>query len=273
MKNKLKLIFYYILELLLSVFVVAFCTLIITKTTIYDSKFIKQQFNKNNYYQKLSTTIQSEMSKYIIQSGFPEDIIENIYTEDMLKNTIENMIDSIYDPQIKITTDITQVKTNLENNIDQYLANNNLKIDDQDALDRFVKQMTDIYSRELTISNVFSYIDTIVNKTMKILGLGIVTLAVIIILLIVFIKAFFKQNTCSIPLLVNGIILLIIYYYIYNNLNITSIYLWDSNISALLQSILNDIINKIKIISIISLIIGTLDIFIATLFKKKKKSS
>lgn len=270
MKKKIKIIFYYLLELLLSVVLFGFIALVVVKITMYDSNYVKQKFEENNYYHNVSLSIQDEMSKYIVQSGFPDDILKDIYTEEEIKNSINEMIDAIYDKDKEVTIDSSVVKDKLSSNINDYLLSNNLKAEDQAAIDRFIKQMTDIYENEISISNIVKTVDKIIGKTQKLVAVGIIGLFVLGAILIVIIKFIFKQNALSIPFLVIGLLFLFITLYINEHISVEYINIWDSNMSSLIKNIFNDVMLKFKNAYIIFLILGIVDTIIYKLFSKRK---
>lgn len=271
MKNKLKVILYFILEFILTIIIFSLASLVLLKTTIYNPDFIKKEFNKTNYYHNLYSSINEEMSNYIVQSGLEENILNGIYTEDMIKQNIENIIDMSFNNSNRIVkVEKEQVKENLEANINNYLSSNNIEITDKESLNRFINQILDVYEQEISLSNTIELIQKIVNKTKPLLNTGLITLTIIFIILTIIIKIYTKENTLGIPLFATSILLIFINLLITKNININSIFIWDSNVSTLIRSIINHILSNTLIIGIFIFIIGVIDTTIDKLLINKK---
>ncbi len=269
MNKRLKIIINYLLSFLLSVLTFLLLVLAVLKTTIYNPDFIKKEFKDNNYYSNLSKSIKNEMSNYIVQSGFPEEILDNIYTEKMLEENLNDIIGASYNGGRKPRVETKQVAKNLKNNINSYLEKNNIEVTDRESLTRFEQQIIEVYSNEISLSNAITYLQKIILKTNKIINIAIIILIILIIILIIYIKIKLKERALSIPLLTTGLLGILSYIYINSNITVYNIFIWDSNISLVLQSILSNILNKFLIIGIIFVILGCLDPIIDTIYKEK----
>ena len=137
MKNKLKVLSYYISMIILSTIVLSLSIVTLIKFTILNENYLIKQLEKNNYYNNLYTSINEEMSYYIIQSGLEEEVLENIYTKEMVTNSVNNLIKNFYTGK-KLTIDTTLLKENLNNNITNYLSKNNIVITDKNDGDNVV---------------------------------------------------------------------------------------------------------------------------------------
>lgn len=270
MKNRIKIILYYLLEFILSILIFCLVSLILLKTTLYNPSYVKKQFINNNYYTNLSKSINEEMSNYIIQSGLTEDVIKNIYTEEILKETIENIIESTYKGK-KVIIDTKKIENNLKANINNYLEKNNIEVKDQESLDKFIEQILNVYKDEVSLSNSIKYAEKIISKTKHLVTFGSILCIILIILTIIIIKKITKEKILTIPLFTTSLLFLFSILYINNSIIIDNIYIWDDNVSNLLHSIIYNIINKIKLYGIILFIIGCLDIIINKKIIKKLK--
>ena len=270
MKNRIKIILYYLLEFILSILIFCLVSLILLKTTLYNPSYVKKQFINNNYYTNLSKSINEEMSNYIIQSGLTEDVIKNIYTEEILKETIENIIESTYKGK-KVIIDTKKIENNLKANINDYLEKNNIEVKDQESLDKFIEQILNVYKDEVSLSNSIKYAEKIISKTKHLVTFGSILCIILIILTIIIIKKITKEKILTIPLFTTSLLFLFSILYINNSIIIDNIYIWDDNVSNLLHSIIYNIINKIKLYGIILFIIGCLDIIINKKIIKKLK--
>lgn len=255
MKAKIKMILYYFLEFILSLTIFLLISLIILKTTLYNPNYIQKEFNKNNYYSNLYNSINEEMSNYIIQSGLEEDVLKDIYTEEMLKENINDIINTSYNNK-KIIIDTKKVEESLKNNINKYLSKNNIEITDEESLNKFIEQIITVYKNEISLSNKVELAQKVINKTQNIITISIIVLIIISISIILIIKKISKENILGIPLITSGLLLLFIYIFVTGNIEITSLFIWDNNVSQLLQSIITNILLRITISGILLIIIG-----------------
>ncbi len=270
MKPRIKVLLYYILEFLLTIVLLGTITIFLVKSTLLSSNFIKNEFVKADYYNELYTSIKEEMLNHVSQAGFDESIIDNIYTKEMLKNSVEKMIDSTYNNK-KYTLDLTEVKENLEKNINKYLEINNIKITDQKALDKFIQNILKIYEDEITLSNTISHVEKIVSKIKNLVNIVLLITVIFIIILILIIKFMFKDTALAIPTIAVGVILFFAYLLITGNVIIENLYIWDNSVSSLIQHLLNTLLNKIRIYGLLLLIIGCIDTLIMYILSNLKK--
>jgi len=270
MKPRIKVLLYYILEFLLTIVLLGTITIFLVKSTLLSSNFIKNEFVKADYYNELYTSIKEEMLNHVSQAGFDESIIDNIYTKEMLKNSVEKMIDSTYSNK-KYTIDLTEVKENLEKNINKYLEINNIKITDQKALDKFIQNILKIYEDEITLSNTISHVEKIVSKIKNLVNIVLLITVIFIIILILIIKFMFKDTALAIPTIAVGVILFFAYLLITGNVIIENLYIWDNSVSSLIQHLLNTLLNKIRIYGLLLLIIGCIDTLIMYILSNLKK--
>ena len=217
MKNRIKIIIYYLLEFILSILIFCLVSLILLKTTLYNPSYVKKQFINNNYYTNLSKSINEEMSNYIIQSGLTEDVIKNIYTEEILKETIENIIDSTYKGK-KVIIDTKKIENNLKANINNYLEKNNIEVKDQESLDKFIEQILNVYKDEVSLSNSIKYAEKIISKTKHLVTFGSILCIILIILTIIIIKKITKEKILTIPLFTTSILFFFSTIYINNHI-------------------------------------------------------
>ena len=85
MNKKLKIIGSYILLFIESILLFIITTLIVSKFTVLNNNYIKNNLEKNGYYKDLYDEIITEMSYYTNQSGFEDSILDNIFTMGELK--------------------------------------------------------------------------------------------------------------------------------------------------------------------------------------------
>ena len=236
----IKALLYYIIELIMALFVLLLMALLIFKYTIYNNEYIKDVFEKHNYSENISKDIKNDMKNNIIPTQLPESVLDNIYTEDELKETINSLIDKVYTNE-KIEIDTTKLSDNLRNNIDKYIKDNNINVDNNESVNKIVVQMTDIYKSKITQSNIFNKVQKIISKTSKYIDLAII-ISIVSLLLLFIISLFLKREyNISLNLLIASFMDIIITIFIKSNININKIKIWDDTVSDILHDIINNI--------------------------------
>lgn len=227
-----------------------------------------RQLYKNNYYEKLYLSLKEEMANHMIQSGLSNEVLENIYTIEMIEETTNQFVKDFYQNKLlEINTET--VKNNLETNITNYLKQNNIQITDQKSLDRFVDQMLSIYEEAFTLSNLIEPYQNTLHIFSLILNI-IVWLAIgIAIILIIFTRAYLKKNTFTVPLLTTGILILGGSYYLTSKIDFNHFLLFNENISYIIRNVAFDMIKQLRKISIVMIIISIILSFIDSMIVYK----
>ena len=84
-----------------------------------------QMFQQFDYLVRKYT--KKEMNNYIIQSGLPKEVLEDIYTKDEIKKELDKYIKALYQGRAeKINT--KNIEEKLSKNIDNYFNENNIRI-------------------------------------------------------------------------------------------------------------------------------------------------
>lgn len=120
MSRKLKMLSFYFYLLLLTVIVLGITLIFTIKLTILKPDYIIDNLEKINYYDKVYNSINEEMQNYLIQSGLTNEVLTDIYTREDIRTSLNNAIYAFYDNK-EVSVDTNSVKTNLENNINNYL--------------------------------------------------------------------------------------------------------------------------------------------------------
>lgn len=268
LKNSTKLFLYYITQLILAILIIGITIIITCQRSILSPKYIIRQLYKNNYYEELYLSLQEDMSNHIIQSGLSNEVLENIYTMEMVEETTNQFVKDFYqNKSLEINT--TTVKNNLETNITNYLKQNNIQITDQKSLDRFVEQMLSIYEEAFTFSNLIEpyqntlHIFSLVLNTTLWLAIGIA------IILIIFTRAYLKKNTFTVPLLTTGILILGGSYYLTSKIDFDHFLLFNESISYIIRNVVFDIMKQLRKISIVMIIISIILSFINSMIVYK----
>ena len=121
MNRKLKKILGYTLLFFESILFFIIIFLLILRLTIFNVSFVNKKLVEKKYYDNLYKEIKTEMSYYTEQSGFKDDILDDIYTKDELKYDTNNFIRNLYNgTSIEIST--KNLKRRLTDKINKYIA-------------------------------------------------------------------------------------------------------------------------------------------------------
>lgn len=253
MKAKIKVLSYYISMIILSLMTLALSLITIVNFTLMNENYILKQLEKNNYYEKLHKSIKQEMSYYIVQSGLSKEVLDNIYTKEMIKDEVNNLIINFYNnKELKINTE--EVSNNLNKNIQAYLLKNNIVADDQEALNRFVDEMIKIYKNEIIITDHISSFQNTFIKLDDFINILFNALVIMIPVLGILLHLFYKRIIFTIPSISTSVLLFLGNYSFFNRVDVKNILFWNENISEIIKNILwsiKDLINKEAIILII----------------------
>ena len=97
---------------------------------ILNKNYLLSKLEEMQVYIQISRDVKSGFENYIYQSGLPEDTIDDLYTDEMIKSDTNSIIDYIYDgTEIKLSDDI--VRNNLSQKISNYINSQGLKINNQ----------------------------------------------------------------------------------------------------------------------------------------------
>ena len=91
MTNKNKTVS-YLLGLLLSIILILIMLIGCISSSIFNKTYIKKVLRKTDYYYGMYVIIQDDMKSDIMPSGFEENVLDNVVTEDKIKVDKENLI-------------------------------------------------------------------------------------------------------------------------------------------------------------------------------------
>ena len=123
-----------ILSLILSFCLILIVAIILGKSIlenkILNKNYLLEKMDETEVYLQVSRAVTSGFENYIYQSGLPEDTIKDLYTEEMIKNDVNSLVNSMYEgTDIKLSDDI--VRNNLNQKIDAYVESQGLKLNKQ----------------------------------------------------------------------------------------------------------------------------------------------
>lgn len=247
----------YILAIILVTLMSATIILSIVNAVVFSKSNVKKQMQKVDYYTEINNIIKESANNYIMQSGFDESIMDNVIPKEKINNDIDKVINAIYEgEEVEISTD--EIKTSLDKNVQQYIAQNNYKVDAQTQKDieKFEDKIESIYANSITYSK--STIKKVVKYFKMTKRMTRVALIASSILLIIFAIITYKTNraTFGISLLATGIICVFIKCYSSINIAVNNILMVNKTFSNLMINIINQVIQYVFIGGIILAVLG-----------------
>lgn len=265
MKKKLKLIMGYVILFIESMLLLLLTFLMVFKFTIFDKSYVKSKFD-DKYYEKLYKEIKTEMTYYTNQSGFEDNVIDNIFNLTDVKNASNKFITSLYSGE-KYELNTSEIESKLNNNINEYIKTQNFKVINQEDLDKFTKQISSVYVDEIKL---MGYLDGVCKYIPKIINLCdyllLISMIFLIILLIIN-KTIFKRRSYSVILYTSAFITIFILVSIKSSIDIQNLLVYSKTVSTTIISIIKQMFNVLLVISLVYIFIG----FIYSLFKRERR--
>ncbi len=271
-----KIVSYIICIILVAIILVA-TAIHIASNTVLNKNYVLEKLDNNNYYEKTYDNIKSSFSQYILQSGLDENVIENLYTKEQIKEDVDIVISNIYSDENQ-KVDTNKIKNNMESNINKYLEDNNIKLNatQKKSIDKFIETIERTYEEEISysaylnkIGNKVYKINKIIEKMQPVIYGSIIALFLILILINVK-EISFGINYAGVTILSSGIANILIKMYINSKININKIMIINEDISKIVINILNEIVNYIQNYGLVMVAIGLAIVILASFIRNSK---
>jgi hypothetical protein len=253
--KSIKIIFKYILGLLLTISIFFVFILLLAKLTVLNENYIYKTMDKIDYYNKVNETIKTKLIQNNMSSGFDDEILDDIYTINNIKKDVKSTINSLYtNKELKIDTN--EIKNKLTINVDNYIKENKIKISDKKALDEHINILVKVYIDEITY---YSYLNGYVDKIVKInkyANISLIIMVCLTILLLVLLLFIIKQNILPACLMAVGLFMIFMYYHTLINIDYQTITIISTNFSILIRNIGKNLMNIYTISSYIFIGLG-----------------
>lgn len=117
----LKNVLCVILSFILVLFLIIYLCLGILRNNILNKEYLLLKMEETEFYLQVSREVQNGFENYIYQSGLPEDTIKNLFTEEMIKQDVNSIIDCLYEgTEINLSDDL--LRENLNTRIQEYIS-------------------------------------------------------------------------------------------------------------------------------------------------------
>lgn len=162
LKNLLKFIFIAILTICM----ISIGMISIVFSTIFSKDYIMQKLEETNFYSGIYELVKSNFENYIYQSGLDEEVLDDICTEEKIKQDIQIMLSNIYDGTNQ-KIDTTEIANKLNGNIEKLGVKNR---QNENAIQQFVTHICDEYTNTLIHTKYENKINEIYKKGTEILN-------------------------------------------------------------------------------------------------------
>lgn len=274
-----KTILNIILSFLLIILIAMSIVINILQDKILNKDYILYKMEENQVYLQVSREVDNGFENYIYQSGLPEDIIKDLYTEDTIKNDVNSFINALYDgTEIQISDSI--IRETLDKRINEYLVSENKTLNEQGK--KNVEKFEDLIVNEYK-NNVNAYgslyktghefLDKLEQVIQNIKFIPIILIIAFIIFLIVnnLKNLLLTINYACISLLSLGILIKIGVSIIFSKINIDNILFITKALSNLLINISKEILYICSDYANLFIVIGIVGILIYAIADNVKK--
>ncbi len=263
--NKIKVILSYLFGFIVSVSLFVLALLLIVKFSVFDKSFVYRVIDENNYYENVYKSISENIEDYMVSSGLDSSVLDGVVTFDDVKSDVKNYVDNMYNGKV-YSADTSKMKDVLENNIKSFLSKQNLQVDSTSELDLFASDVVSIYSKEVSLYNMFDgYIPKIVkvnNLLNKCIVIDTIVLGISAVILLCL-----RFVSIGSSIMSSGLILLLVKWFVFERIDTNNVLIVSSNFSSVLRSIFRYISIYMLEVSVILIIIG----FMFSLIKNKRK--
>lgn len=247
MKNILR----YIIAILLTIVIIAFLLINLLSSTILSEKYVLSKLEETDYYNKMYEYVQSSFENYIYQSGLEENVLDNIVSKDKIEKDTKIIIGNIYDG-LNEKIDTQEIKDKLNSNINKSLKNQKMNATQKEAIDKFVSEITNEYTKTMSHTNYETQINKAYAKSMKYIEIVkkamLVAIAILVILLIfISLKRIYRIFTIlGVSMLSSGTFFAITNWYIMAKIKVQTITILNDAISDCVRNILQELLNTVK---------------------------
>lgn len=269
----------YSISIILS-FLIIFAIFLLMGTKIVNNKILNKEYviskmEETEFYLQISREVESGFENYIYQSGLPEDTIEDIFTDDMIKNDVNSIIDYVYEgKEIQLSDEI--LRENLDLKIQNYLQAENKTLNEQgkENISKFEDLIVDEYKNNVNVSDtLYSTANSIIQKLSNIMSkIGNLPIAILCILIILIIIINIKDlllpiNFLSISLLSTGILLKIGINLIFSSVDLDNLLVMSTSLSNLIIAVVKENLYLLSDYGNIYIICGIVGILIVAILK------
>ena len=259
----MRVVLSYIMKFIQSISFFLLSLSLILIFTVFNEDYVLDLLNNHNYYQELYDNTLEEVSYYLEQSGLNEEVLKNVISVKSLKKEIITTIDNLYTNQ-KITVNTEEFQNNLKTNINNYIKDNNIRVDNKDTVNILTKKLVNIYEEEISYNNTFEKVRPMFNKAYKLTKIVLYLSIIVSIITYLINRYIFKDRNIIASLFTNFVILVGLVLYIKYTIDINNIFFYNNSISNILMEFINSVLKCMLVTGIVSFLLGLFIVFTTT---------
>ena len=266
------------MSIILAVCIIVFCFIGIITNTVLNENYIIKTLEKEDYFNNCYWLIRANFENYIYQSGLDEKVLENIITKEKVTNDIKIIIANVYKKQ-NTEIETTEIKENLNKNIEESLEDKRLNSSQKEAIEEFVNQICKEYKATISFYNIVNKTSLGIGKTINAINFAkkivLVLLGIdFLILLVLNLNSIYKFVLwLGVSIATNGFVMLFIGLFIKLKVKINTITIINDFISQILRKVIFNVLNIISVTGIISFIIAIVTIVFENTKLEKTKTN
>ncbi len=267
-----------ILSFLLVIIIIVVIVFHLASTTILNKEYVLKKLKETEYYLQISREIQNAFENYRYQSGLPEEMIKDLYTEEMIQSDVNSIVDYIYEDKDIVISE-QQVKEKLDTKIKNYLVSEGKILNKQGEknVQEFEDLMMKEYYKNFNVSESGLKIakDTL-NKIipiyvhLKYAPLFFLVMVFISIILLNIKDVLMGIRFVSISLLTTGILLKIGKSFVFSHIDIDNRIVLTASLSNSITTIIKEILYTIADYGTWFVLCGIIGIIITSILKNTK---
>ena len=258
------------ITILIAITMILFLVVNIASSTILNKNYVLAKLEETDYYHKIYEEVKSNFENYIHQSGLEESVLEDIISQEKVKEDTQLIISNLYDG-LEETIDTQEIKDNLNKNIEESLGNSRLMVTQKEAISTLIEKVCDEYTTTISnyeyekqINNLFLKITKYMDIAKKIL-LVVIAISIIILLLLNRRRIYKAFSLLGISLMTTGMFFVIVNVFINVKIKVQTIVILNDAISTTLRNILTELLNSINVYGYILLGVGLVLIVVSNL--------
>ena len=251
----------YILSLILAILLISIILIGCVRSNVLNKNNMKKAFQKTDYYYNLYGIIKENTENDIMSSGFEISVLDNVFTEDKIKQDVNNVIEGIYDnKKTEISTE--EMKKKLDENVQKQLENTNYQVTEENEknIEEFENSVIKIYTDNIIYSeDIINQISEKMHKINK-TAIIITIISCILSIILAFVIFILNKSSLGISMFVTGTFFIFLNLYSGTAIVINNILMFNWAISNTFAFIANKTINSMYIIGMIFAVIGLAEI-------------
>ena len=126
----------------------------LVKSKLLEQEYVKAKMEESEFHEQISREIQSAFDKYSLQSGLPEHILKDLFTDAMIKRDVESILSCFYNGTPISLSDKT-VRETLDERINEYINSTNMLLTTEGKanIENFKNIIVEEYKRNINVSS------------------------------------------------------------------------------------------------------------------------